>query len=310
MQYTIVDGYTDEPSGLGVPPYLGVYPRYIAGNILRNDPDAHINYLTIDDLRAHQRGLTRGKAEALKNATKTDTWIYSITEPDTALVLSETDVLVCIVGVQTPGKYLSAHPATIHEMVKLTTEIDAKKIMTGPAISEFGTQISGGRTSERIEIPQDYELMEEDWYDTYELIDRIAPKGALVASDFPKPAIAEIEISRGCFRSRNCSFCTEPLADCLAFRDQEAIAEEIHALYTQGLRRFRLGRTTCFYSYKNSSPAEIEKLFRLIWERCPDIEVLHIDNVNPAKVLGAQGEKITRLIVKYCTEGNIAAFGC
>ena len=42
---TIVDCYTDEPAGLGVPPYLGVYPRYIAGYF------DSVNYLTIDDLR-------------------------------------------------------------------------------------------------------------------------------------------------------------------------------------------------------------------------------------------------------------------
>ncbi len=28
MHYTILDCYTDEASGLGVPPYLGTYPRY------------------------------------------------------------------------------------------------------------------------------------------------------------------------------------------------------------------------------------------------------------------------------------------
>ena len=42
---TILDCYTDEPAGLGVPPYLGTYPRYLAGYL--DDPV----YLTIDDLR-------------------------------------------------------------------------------------------------------------------------------------------------------------------------------------------------------------------------------------------------------------------
>ena len=46
MTYTILDCYTDEPAGLGVPPYLGTYPRYIAGYL---NEDVH--YLTIDDLR-------------------------------------------------------------------------------------------------------------------------------------------------------------------------------------------------------------------------------------------------------------------
>ena len=43
---TLLDCYTDEPSGLGVPPYLGTYPRYIAGYL-----NEDVYYLTIDDLR-------------------------------------------------------------------------------------------------------------------------------------------------------------------------------------------------------------------------------------------------------------------
>ena len=43
---TILDCYTDEPAGLGVPPYLGTYPRYIAGYL-----NEDVNYITIDDLR-------------------------------------------------------------------------------------------------------------------------------------------------------------------------------------------------------------------------------------------------------------------
>ena len=36
MKYdVIIDCYTDEPSGLGVPPYLSVHSRYIAG-VLKN----------------------------------------------------------------------------------------------------------------------------------------------------------------------------------------------------------------------------------------------------------------------------------
>ena len=46
MVYTILDCYTDEAAGLGVPPYLGTYPRYIAGHL-----GGDVNYITIDDLR-------------------------------------------------------------------------------------------------------------------------------------------------------------------------------------------------------------------------------------------------------------------
>ena len=46
MRRTILDCYTDEPAGLGVPPFIGVWPRYAAGSY-----DQEPTYLTIDDLR-------------------------------------------------------------------------------------------------------------------------------------------------------------------------------------------------------------------------------------------------------------------
>lgn len=50
MKYdVIIDCYTDEPSGLGAPPYLSVHFRYIAG-VLKNKNTKYY-YLTIDDLR-------------------------------------------------------------------------------------------------------------------------------------------------------------------------------------------------------------------------------------------------------------------
>lgn len=54
MKYdVIVDCYTDEPSGLGVPPFLSVHSRYIAGAL--EDKKIKYYYLTIDDLR-HSEG--------------------------------------------------------------------------------------------------------------------------------------------------------------------------------------------------------------------------------------------------------------
>jgi radical SAM superfamily enzyme with C-terminal helix-hairpin-helix motif len=46
-----------------------------------------------------------------------------------------------------------------------------------------------------------------------------------------------------------------------------------------------------------------------IRKNCPDIRVLHIDNVNPVKVVADKNNEITKAIVKYCTAGNVAAFG-
>ena len=47
----ILDGYTDEPAGLGVPPYIGTYPRLIAGAFWLYDKSIKINYYTIDEVR-------------------------------------------------------------------------------------------------------------------------------------------------------------------------------------------------------------------------------------------------------------------
>ena len=49
MKFLILDGYTDEPAGLGVPPYIGMYPRYAAGVLYKFKHDVY--YITIDKLR-------------------------------------------------------------------------------------------------------------------------------------------------------------------------------------------------------------------------------------------------------------------
>ncbi len=33
MKVVILDGYVDEPSNFGVPPYISPYPRYVAGAV-------------------------------------------------------------------------------------------------------------------------------------------------------------------------------------------------------------------------------------------------------------------------------------
>tara|TARA_B100001971_G_C18081826_1_gene478732 strand:- start:51 stop:893 length:843 start_codon:yes stop_codon:yes gene_type:complete len=90
----------------------------------------------------------------------------------------------------------------------------------------------------------------------------------------------------------------------MEFRDREDIIKEIRAFYSLGCRHFRLGKQSCFYSYPRAG-----ELLKGIRKECKDIKVLHIDNVNPVNVLGKRGEDITKAVVKYCSSGNIAAFG-
>src|SRR2546422_898360 len=50
MKVVILDGYVDEPSNFGVPPYISPYPRYVAGAI--RDAGHEWEYVTIDRVRA------------------------------------------------------------------------------------------------------------------------------------------------------------------------------------------------------------------------------------------------------------------
>jgi radical SAM superfamily enzyme with C-terminal helix-hairpin-helix motif len=141
--------------------------------------------------------------------------------------------------------------------------------------------------------------------------------------DFPHPLIAEIETYTGCVRYVNggCRFCLEPREGKPVWREEHDIAKEVELLHAEGVRNFRLGGQTCFFCYKTQqlgngdrprpNPDAVERLLKGVREAAPNLRVLHIDNANPA-VLATWPEEtraIVRHIVKYCTPGNIAAFG-
>jgi len=47
--HIIIDCFTDEPSGFGAPPFIGIHSRYLMGSLISKGYD--VNYTTIDDLR-------------------------------------------------------------------------------------------------------------------------------------------------------------------------------------------------------------------------------------------------------------------
>ena len=120
----------------------------------------------------------------------------------------------------------------------------------------------------------------------------------------------EIETATGCNRNPGCTFCIEGKRGLpLQFRNEDDIVEEIKALYNENARFFRLGRQPNFYAYQHSKAERIEYLLKSIREVCPEIKTLHIDNAGPQDVNTLVGERITEIITKYCTDGNIAPFG-
>jgi len=295
MHYTLLDCYTDEASGLGVPPYLGTYPRYLYGKLVQ---EGHtVTYLTIDDLRLWKRygGIKREPTEK----QKTNILIYNTTVNDAAPVLKHTDLLLVIVGVHVPGKYLTALPGTLREVISLLNDVPVRKILTGPVL--FGTQLEGGKTAEQADLRIFDEII--DYSASFEELNCYALAGVDILKQIPDKRMIEIETSRGC-KVGKCSFCTEPLKSKFINRRMEDVVNEVRAYYAAGARYFRLGKQADFYA--SDRPLELLQEIRRF---CPDIEVLHIDNANPNSVVAKDGEEITKAIVKYCTPGNIAAFG-
>ena len=297
MTTIILDCYTDEPAGLGVPPYLGTYPRYLAGWLKSQGTD--YTYLTIDDIRLWKN--YAGKQKIPKKSEKTDIFTYNLTinSDNVDQILKECTTLYIILGVHVPGKYLSAMPGTLHEISKLLDGVSCKKILTGPAV--FGTALHGGRESEIVKN-YNFEIGRYDF--NFTEAKQYSILGAELLKQIPDIRMLEIETGKGCQRLQGCSFCTEPLKNKFICRDNADILAEMKTLYTFGARYFRLGKQACIYAQP-----ELPTLLKNIREQLPELKVLHIDNVNPVNVIAKDGEEKTKAIVDYCTSGNIAAMG-
>lgn len=323
LRVTILDGYIDEPTCLGVPPYISPYPRYIAGAVWNFDKQAQINYLTIDQIRNEDHYLQ---------------------------ILSKSDLIIVIAGMSVPGRYLSGFPASPNEIVKLMNKFSrSKKILVGPA-ARYGFGMSGGKKTKDIcfvkdsfnlIVTGDGEIVVSELLKgrlDFEKIDNsICRKNASAIRNyailgssivkmhpnFPYYLISEIETYRGCPRSivGGCSFCSEPSKGPPDFRPIKDIVDEIEALYKNGVRHFRIGSQPCIFSYmaKDAEKEEfpkpnsdvLEKLFSGIRNVAPKLKTLHIDNANPGILARYQSEcrLISKTIIKYHTPGDVAAFG-
>ncbi|CCC81352.1 radical SAM protein [Thermoproteus tenax] len=321
MRIAIVDGYTDEPAGLGVPPYIDVYPRYIAGAVKAADPGHEVRYFTIDSLRGD--------------------WAVSLR------ALSRYDMVVVIAGITTPGKYLGGTPITYDEIVDIGRLEGPIKILGGP-VARYGYGGEGGTAAVppakfkryyHIVATGDVDLVvyealkygierarPSSLHDGYKLVEEFAVKGAFIVQQHPNYGwnlTAEIETYKGCPRyvSGGCSFCTTVAYGAVQFRRPEDVVAEVEALRKAGVAHFRLGRQADFYAYmakdtgKEDLPRPnveaIERLLAGIRGVAPDLETLHIDNVNPGTVAKwpAESAEITKLLMKYGTPGNVAAMG-
>ncbi|MBN1281293.1 MAG: radical SAM protein [Candidatus Thermoplasmatota archaeon] len=323
LRVSILDGYVDEPTCLGVPPYISPYPRYIAGAVWDYDSRAAVSYFTIDQVR--------NDSSLVKN-------------------LAAADVLVVIAGMSVPGRYLSGFPVSPSELIALCHPLSRPvKLLCGPA-ARHGFGMAGGRSVTQTDVvkqvfdlivPGDGEVvltallrnkLNPESLDVNQCradpsdIRTYATKGARIVQNhpfYPDCLITELETYRGCSRSitGGCSFCSEPQKGLPQFRAVEDICAEVEALYTAGVRHFRLGSQPCLFSYMAHgvgdqefpvpNPDAVERLFKGIRSVAPHLWTLHIDNANPGVLAAYPDEcrQIAHTIVKYHTPGDVAALG-
>src|SRR5574344_2762658 len=122
MKYdVIIDCYTDEPSGLGVPPFLSVHSRYIAGSL--EEQNIKYYYITIDDLRysSGERNFENSYNKRIINTTKNKENIPEI--------LNNADNLYIVMGCFVKYEYVSAEPPTLVEIEKLLQNNKSKTLL-------------------------------------------------------------------------------------------------------------------------------------------------------------------------------------
>ncbi|EMA33712.1 radical SAM protein [Haloarcula japonica] len=307
LDVTIVDGYVDEPAHFGVPPYISTYPRYAAGALVdAGVPREQITYHTIDELRED-------------NAVWRD--------------VEAADLLVYVGGMTVPGKYVGGTPAEPDEVRELAWTANGTSIMGGPVRFGVGEANEGASETARDDLDFDFlamadveaavfDLVEsglEGFNDRYRDIEeetRWARAGAFVVEqhpNHPEYLICEMETSRGC--PYRCSFCTEPMYGNPDFRPPESVVDEVDALSDRGVKHFRLGRQADILAYGGDgeapNPDALRRLYGGIREVAPDLETLHLDNMNPITVVKwpEKAREGIRIIAEHNTPGDTAAFG-
>ncbi len=300
MRALVLDGYTDEPACLGVPPFISPYVRLAFGAIESAGWESF--YATIDQWRSG------------------------------TLALDRYDLLVIVRNVAVPGKYLRAMPASDKELIRLAAEFRGAivaslganpKVLPGDLRAALSNVATADLDASLFDL-----IGQGNWTNRRRTVDEWNSwllRGARACTMHPDrggPLIAEVQMYRGCVRyiSGGCDFCTEPLSGEVQFRAPSDIIEETVALSAAGVRNFRLGAQSCVYCYMSRdvgrsetptpNPDEVARLLRGIKERVAP-EVFHLDNANPAVIAEhpEQSKEVTKAIAEYCTSGNVLAFG-
>ncbi len=277
----LLDGYIDEPSCLGVSPYISPQVRYVYGALLLAGlKEEQIHYLTADQAREFLPG---------------------------------GDWLIVIGGTTVPGRYLGGKPLTLKEMEIMALENTSEdKWLLGPVVEAglrppgydnyIGEEIIQGIMG-RLGEPREFSI---------ELLKEVALRGAGLIIRHPRfpYVVAELETYRGCLRSSHCSFCSERFRRFRYVRPAEDVIREAVELGKRGARYFRLGCQPDLLSYADGRKNTLRRLYSGIREGVPGLKVLHLDNVEPGALAGRKdAAELLGIITRFNTPGDIASFG-
>src|SRR5438128_10553587 len=300
MKVVILDGYVDEPSYFGVPPYLWPDSRYVTGAI--HDAGHTSEYVTIDQVRV---------GHPLNG-----------------------DLLVLISGPIVPGKYLRSLPISEREIVHHASAFEGPRVFGGP-LARFRyydnalVEPFDWVALRDIDTAVYDHLMTGEWTNrdrTIEEWDRWAILGSDVVRshpDFPEPLTVALDTSKGCVRyvSKRCSFCSEPMYGEPKFRPVAGVLREVRRLAELGAVNFRLGGQADFFSYQaigvgsSATPGinvpAIRELLEGIRAAVPNLKVLHTDNGDPAMMVAYPEEAMAAMrdLVAFATPGTSLSFG-
>jgi len=277
----LLDGYIDEPSCLGVSPYISPQVRYVYGALLRAGlKEEQIHYLTADQARDY---------------------------------LPAGDWLLVIGGTTVPGRYLGGKPLTLKEMESLVFKnSSAEKWLMGPVV-EAGLRPPGYDHYIGEEIIQ--EIMGrfgEPGEFSIKTLKEVALRGAGLISRHPRYpyVVCELETYRGCLRSSHCFFCSERFRMFRYVRPAEDVISEAVELGKRGARYFRLGCQPDLLSYSDGRKNTLGRLYSGIREGVPGLKVLHLDNVEPGALARRKdAPELLDIITRFNTPGDIASFG-
>lgn len=310
IRVVLLDGYLDEPSCLGVPPYISPQIRYVYGALLELGlaPD-QILYRTIDQVRSDRKA----NIERMQNA----------------------DLVIVIAGATVPGRYLGGRPISQREISELPEAVrPARVILGGPivlsgqslpevdftcgeiaaaSVQEYIINVfgDGSPSVSAFSLGKDCASRVASW----------AKLGASLTTQHPNYpyVVCEIETFRGCPREHNCAFCSEARKRVLYSRPVDDVISEVEALYRHGNRYFRIGCQTDLFLYGavrkdgalHIQPQVLKDLYQGIRQAAPELRVLHMDNCNPATLMRDPdlAAEAIGIIARYNTPGDVAAFG-